>query len=121
MPEWRAVIRRRLAGLALRPVDEIDIVEELAQHVEDRYADLVSAGASEEEAVGGSLGRRRADSRDVGPADRKGTRDTWFERSRGLKPRAVSRPPEAHDMDCAAIRVLQRKKRNHFLAALAAE
>jgi hypothetical protein len=55
MPEWRALIRRRLAGLAIRPVDEIDIVEELAQHVEDRYADLVSAGASEEDAVNGSL------------------------------------------------------------------
>lgn len=55
MPEWRALIRRRLAGLAIRPVDEIDIVEELAQHVEDRYADLVSGGASEEDAVNGSL------------------------------------------------------------------
>lgn len=55
MPDWRSLIRRRLAGLDIRPVDEIDIVEELAQHVEDRYADLCRAGVSDEEAVNGSL------------------------------------------------------------------
>ena len=55
MPDWRSLIRRRLAGLDIRPVDEIDIVEELAQHVEDRYADLCRSGASEEDAVSGSL------------------------------------------------------------------
>ena len=55
MPDWRGIIRRRLAGLGIRPVDEIDIVEELAQHVEDRYADLCRAGATEEDAVNGSL------------------------------------------------------------------
>ena len=55
MPDWRNIIRHRLAGLDIRPVDEIDIVEELAQHVEDRYADLCRAGASDEDAVTGSL------------------------------------------------------------------
>jgi hypothetical protein len=55
MPDWRSLIRRRLAGLDIRPVDEIDIVEELAQHVEDRYADLCRAGVGEEDAVSGSL------------------------------------------------------------------
>ena len=55
MPDWRSIIRHRLAGLDIRPVDEIDIVEELAQHVEDRYTDLCSAGATEEDAVNGSL------------------------------------------------------------------
>ena len=55
MPDWRSLIRRRLAGLDIRAVDEIDIVEELAQHVEDRYADLCRAGASDEDAVIGSL------------------------------------------------------------------
>jgi hypothetical protein len=55
MPDWRSLIRRRLAGLDIRPVDEIDIVEELAQHVEDRYADLCRAGATDEDAVSGSL------------------------------------------------------------------
>ena len=55
MPDWRAIIRRRIAGLEIRPVDEIDIVEELAQHVEDRYADMKRVGATDEEAVGASL------------------------------------------------------------------
>ena len=55
MPDWRSLIRRRLAGLDIRPVDEIDIVEELAQHVEDRYTDLCRAGATDEDAVSGSL------------------------------------------------------------------
>jgi len=55
MPDWRSIVRRRLAGLDIRPVDEIDIVEELAQHVEDRYADLCRDGASDEDAVTGSL------------------------------------------------------------------
>jgi hypothetical protein len=55
MPDWRSIIRHRLAGLNILPVDEIDIVEELAQHVEDRYADLCQAGVSEEDAVNGSL------------------------------------------------------------------
>jgi hypothetical protein len=36
-------------------MDEIDIVEELAQHVEDRYTDLRSGGAKEDEALGASL------------------------------------------------------------------
>jgi hypothetical protein len=55
MPDWRGIIRRRLAGLEIRPVDEINIVEELAQHVEDRYADLKREGVTDDEAVGASL------------------------------------------------------------------
>ena len=55
MPEWRLLIRQRLAGLDIRPVDEMDIVEELAQHVEDRYAELKGSGVSEDEAVGAGL------------------------------------------------------------------
>ena len=55
MPDWRNLIRCRLAGLDIRAVDEIDIVEELAQHVEDRYADLRLSGATDEDAVNGSL------------------------------------------------------------------
>lgn len=55
MPDWRVIIRQRLAALNLRPVDEMDIVEELAQHIEDRYVDLRQAGASEDDATQGSL------------------------------------------------------------------
>jgi hypothetical protein len=55
MPDWRGIIRHRLAGLNIRPVDEIDVVEELAQHVEDRYAELRTSGADEDQALSASL------------------------------------------------------------------
>jgi predicted permease len=54
MPDWRAEVRRRLARAALRPTREMEIVEEIAQHVEERYARLVAAGASDEEAIAGA-------------------------------------------------------------------
>jgi hypothetical protein len=47
---WKQEIRRRLANLALEPTREAEIVEELAQHLEDRYQELLSSGASAEEA-----------------------------------------------------------------------
>ncbi len=43
-------IRRRLARLGLPPERETDIVDELAQHLEARHADLVRAGRPEAEA-----------------------------------------------------------------------
>jgi hypothetical protein len=55
MPDWRAIVRQRISDLRLRAVDEMDVVEELAQHIEDRYGELVNAGASDDEALGGSL------------------------------------------------------------------
>src|SRR5262245_48061809 len=50
MPEWKEEIRRRLAGLKLDPAREAEIVEELSQHLEDRYRDLRSGGATTAEA-----------------------------------------------------------------------
>jgi hypothetical protein len=51
MPDWRSEIRRRLAPFGLRPTREIDIVEEIGQHLDERYARSRARGASEEEAV----------------------------------------------------------------------
>jgi len=51
MPDWRALVRARLATFGLDPVDELDVVEELAQHVEDRYDHLRSQGWSDAEAA----------------------------------------------------------------------
>src|SRR5262245_15704392 len=48
MPEWKQEIRERLAPLKLTPTREAEIVEELAQHLEDRYAELLSGGAASE-------------------------------------------------------------------------
>jgi hypothetical protein len=48
MPEWKEEVRRRLAGAQLEPTREAEIVDELADHFEDRYAELIEAGADEE-------------------------------------------------------------------------
>jgi predicted permease len=50
MPDWKQEIRRRLQGLRLAPTREAAIIEELAQHLTDCYADLLSGGATEAEA-----------------------------------------------------------------------
>ena len=51
MSEWHAEIRRRLTPFALRPTREMEIVEEIAQHLEDRYTGLRALDISEEEAT----------------------------------------------------------------------
>jgi putative ABC transport system permease protein len=55
MVDWRALVRQRIADDRLDPAAEIDIVEELAQHVEDRYDELRRAGMDEHEATRMSL------------------------------------------------------------------
>src|SRR5882762_4957070 len=71
MPEWKPEIRRRLAGLQLSPPNwkeeirqrlailsllglaparEGEIVEELAQHLEDCFDELRASGSTQEEA-----------------------------------------------------------------------
>lgn len=55
MPDWRALVRARLADLDLDPVDELSVAEEIAQHVEDRFRYLQAQGWSEDEATGMAL------------------------------------------------------------------
>ncbi len=50
MPEWKPEIRRRLTGLNLSPTREAAIVEELAQHLDESYAELLASGMSETDA-----------------------------------------------------------------------
>ena len=50
MPEWKSEIRRRLANLQLALARENAIVEELAQHLDDCYAELLAGGATPGEA-----------------------------------------------------------------------
>jgi putative ABC transport system permease protein len=50
MPDWKEEIRKRLGGVKLPPVREAEIVEELAQHLEDAYQELLSRGATSIEA-----------------------------------------------------------------------
>jgi putative ABC transport system permease protein len=50
MPEWKQEILKRLAGLKLAPAREAEIAEELSQHLEDRFRELLAGGTEEAEA-----------------------------------------------------------------------
>jgi ABC-type lipoprotein release transport system permease subunit len=50
MPDWKREITGRPAALALDPARGAEIVEELSQRLEDRYAESLASGASPEEA-----------------------------------------------------------------------
>ncbi len=50
MLDWKDEIKKQLANLQLAPTREAEIVEELAQHLEDRYRELLASGATEEQA-----------------------------------------------------------------------
>lgn len=46
MPDWKLEIGRRLADFRIEPTREAAIIEELSQHLEDRYEELLSTGSS---------------------------------------------------------------------------
>ena len=50
MPDWKPEIQRRVAPLNLVPAREAEIVDELSQHLEDRYQELLASGQSEDAA-----------------------------------------------------------------------
>jgi putative ABC transport system permease protein len=50
MHDWRLAVRRQLSGGRLDAAAEQEVVEELAQHLEDRYAELRARGVSAAEA-----------------------------------------------------------------------
>src|SRR5579862_8984986 len=50
MPDWGNEIRDRLQSLKILPPDETAIVEEIAQHLEDRYQEMMANGNMEESA-----------------------------------------------------------------------
>src|ERR1700686_5335679 len=50
MPEWKQEISKRLSSVSPPLARETEIVEELAQHVEDRYQDLLASGGIETQA-----------------------------------------------------------------------
>ena len=47
MPNWKPEINRRLAPLKLEPMREQEIVEEISQHLDDRYQELLASGATQ--------------------------------------------------------------------------
>ena len=51
MPDWRAFVRERLAGLGLGARREEEIHAELAEHLQDAYQDALERGLSPEAAL----------------------------------------------------------------------
>src|ERR1700754_2479844 len=61
MPDWKDEIKRRLRGLQVSPVNEAEIVEELAQHLDDVYQRALRNGTSEENARRAALSELSAE------------------------------------------------------------
>jgi putative ABC transport system permease protein len=55
MPDWEALVRARLAPLAVDPARESDIIAEMAQHVAEHHGELVASGVPESEAAARAL------------------------------------------------------------------
>ena len=60
MHDWHSEVRARLAPLRLKPEREADIVDEISQHLAERYREAASAGASPDEATRVALAEFRA-------------------------------------------------------------
>jgi len=50
MRDWKPALRSRLSGLRLTPSREAEIIEELSQHLDDRYGELRRGGMADAEA-----------------------------------------------------------------------
>src|SRR5262245_49750409 len=50
-PDWKPDIRTRLSALSIAPARETEIVEELTQHLDDRWHELVARGRPPAEAA----------------------------------------------------------------------
>jgi putative ABC transport system permease protein len=50
MPEWKPVLKARLAGLKFSPEREAEILEELSAHLDERYGELVRSGVPPDQA-----------------------------------------------------------------------
>jgi putative ABC transport system permease protein len=51
MPDWNPALASRLARLTLRPAREREIIDELSQHLDDRYQELRAGGATHDDAM----------------------------------------------------------------------
>jgi hypothetical protein len=51
MLDWKEIVRQKLAGLALEPDEKREVLEELAEHLEETYQSLLRKGFSEQGAT----------------------------------------------------------------------
>jgi putative ABC transport system permease protein len=56
---WAREVRTRLSSLQLSPARESEIVEELSQHLDDRWHELIAGGASPDDATQSALAEFR--------------------------------------------------------------
>jgi predicted permease len=78
MPDWKPEILRRLAPLKLAPTREAEIADELSQHLEDRYQELVTSGQSEDTAFRTALNELKGEdllARSLRPVERNPYRE----------------------------------------------
>ena len=50
MPDWNRIVRERLNDLKLGGAGEAEIIDEMAQHLDDRYRELLASGTPEADA-----------------------------------------------------------------------
>jgi predicted permease len=50
MPDWKNIVRSRVVSLDLEATAELDLIDELGQHLDDRYRELCDGGANDREA-----------------------------------------------------------------------
>jgi len=55
MPDWRARIIDRLAAHDLDPMADASLIDELVQHLDDRYREARAGGASKADAIDAAL------------------------------------------------------------------
>ncbi|MGQ0639802.1 MAG: ADOP family duplicated permease [Gemmatimonadaceae bacterium] len=59
--DWRAIVRRELGAVTRNAADDEDIVEELAQHLAQRYDDAIASGLSPDRALNAAIDELRAE------------------------------------------------------------
>ena len=65
MPDWKREVSDRLRGLNLSPPNEAEIIEELAQHLDDVYQRAIPSGANEADAKRAALNELAGELNDV--------------------------------------------------------
>src|SRR5215471_12869974 len=73
MHDWRKFVQERLGTLRTIPEREVEIVAELAQQIEQAYADAIADGATEADAMrlaGAHLGDWKRLAREIEVAER---------------------------------------------------
>jgi putative ABC transport system permease protein len=74
MPDWKPEILRRVSSLKLAPTREAEIADELSQHLEDHYQELLVSGQSEDAAFRTALDELKGEdllARSLGPLERR--------------------------------------------------